>query len=313
MSMPDYGGILFIGDPHLSSRTPGFRKDEYASVILNKLRWCLDYARNENLLPAVLGDLFHLPRDNSNWLLGELCALFIGREIVTIYGNHDCRENTLCDDDSLSVLVKANLLTMVSEFRPWRGTMNGRKVVVGGTSFNQFFPLIFNEGIPREVLVFWMAHHDMLVPGYEHGGRMDTREIPGVDVVVNGHIHRKLDDVQSGKTRWLTPGNITRIKRSDRLHVPAVLRVDVDPGGWTPTYITVPHEPFESVFHEQVAPEPVQTEESAFVRGLAELQARRTASGAGLEHFLQENLDQFEPEVAVEVRRLATQVMESVA
>jgi len=35
-----YAGLMFIGDPHLASRIPGFRKDDYPKVVLEKLDWC---------------------------------------------------------------------------------------------------------------------------------------------------------------------------------------------------------------------------------------------------------------------------------
>jgi hypothetical protein len=44
------------------------------------------------------------------------------------------------------------------------------------------------------------------------------------------------------------------------------------------------------------------------VKGLAELQARRTQSGAGLMTFLEQNLDQFDAAVANEVLVLAKEV-----
>ena len=47
---------------------------------------------------------------------------------------------------------------------------------------------------------------------------------------------------------------------------------------------------------------------SAFVTGLAELQARRTQDGTGLVEFLKGNLSQFEPAVADEIMNLAMEV-----
>ena len=58
MAPRDYQGLLLIGDPHLEGRIPGFRKDDYPNVILQKLTWALDYAAEQHLLPAILGDLF---------------------------------------------------------------------------------------------------------------------------------------------------------------------------------------------------------------------------------------------------------------
>ncbi len=308
--MPEYKGLIFIGDPHLASRVPGFRKDDYPEKILGKLAWCLEYADAQQLLPCLLGDTFNWPRDNSNWLVGEVCRLLVGRRTLAIFGNHDCRENALAADDSLSVLVKAGLIQIVDERNYWKGMVGGRQVIVGGTSWGEFLPDMFWDGVSPDVLVFWMVHHDVRVPGYETIGTFDPGEIAGIDVVVNGHIHTRLPEIQKGKTRWITPGNIARIKRSAKDHVPSVLRVDIDPEDFRTTYIEIPHDPFEDVFHGEVAVESEPDETSAFIRGLAELQGRRTAHGAGLQEFLDHNLRQFEPSVADEIRRLSREVME---
>ena len=156
----------------------------------------------------------------------------------------------------------------------------------------------------------WLAHHDVESPGSDVG-RFRPHEITGVDLVINGHIHRRRDEVRAGNTRWITPGNISRVSRSDasRDHVPSVLRIDVHPAGCELTYVEVPHRPFEEVFHELVVDAPPVGSESAFVAGLAELQARRTTSGAGLAQFLDQNVSRFPPEVASEIRQLAQEVM----
>ncbi|MFO7781159.1 MAG: metallophosphoesterase, partial [Spirochaetia bacterium] len=173
-------------------------------------------------------------------------------------------------------------------------------------------------------LGIWLSHHDIIAPGYEEQGRLRPREIAGVDLVVNGHIHRELGEVEVGATRWVTPGNISRRSRSDavRDHVPSVLRLDVRGAGdragpgaagrpgadYELTRVTVPHAPFDEVFHPLVAGEETDTSASAFVSGLAELQARRTQSGAGLMSFLEQNLNQFDEAVAAEIRSLAEEV-----
>ncbi|MDX1948318.1 MAG: metallophosphoesterase [Pirellulaceae bacterium] len=306
----DYAGLLIIGDPHLEGRIPGFRKDDYPRVILDKLAWALDYAANNRLLPAILGDLFDKPRDNPNWMLVKLLDLLRG-EVLTLYGNHDVHYNPqLTADDSLSILVQAGRLRLVSEQSPWQGTIGGRTILVGGASYRQKIPESFAPGAEAvRPLVVWLTHHDVLIPGYDKG-YFRPFAIPGIDLVINGHIHRRLDDVQAGQTLWVTPGNISRRARSDltREHVPAVLRIDVGADGPRLEYVTVPHRPFDEVFHEQALDAPASEFASAFVAGLAELQSRRTASGAGLMQFLQQNLGQFEPAVAREIERLATEV-----
>jgi DNA repair exonuclease SbcCD nuclease subunit len=316
--MPDavsYTGLLIIGDPHLEGRTPGFRKDDYPNVILEKLEWGLRYAQAHCLLPAILGDLFDKPRDNPTWMLGSLIDLLTGVECIGLYGNHDCAEPELCEHDSLSLLVKAGRIRLL-DGKPWRGSMNGRSVIVGGSSYRQQFPDWFealNGADGPAPIVFWLAHHDLIVPGYEEQGRIQPREIEGIDLVINGHIHRRLQDVQTGRTLWMTPGNISRRSRSEATkdHVPSVLRIDISDAGYTRQFIEVPHQRFDEVFHSILADIPTDGPASAFVAGLAELQARRTESGAGLVAFLEKNLSQFEQPVADEIMALAQEITDN--
>jgi DNA repair exonuclease SbcCD nuclease subunit len=313
MAENGYVGLLLIGDPHLEGRQPGFRKDDYPTVILDKLAWCLEYAESHKLLPAILGDLFDKPRDNPNWLLVRLLTLLRG-EVIGLYGNHDVHYNPeLTDDDSISVLVKAGRIRLVSGDDPWRGTIGGRSAVIGGSSYRQEIPKRY-EASPAanengSPLVVWLTHHDVQIPGYDEG-RIAPRGIDGIDLVINGHIHRRLNEVRAGKTVWWTPGNISRRSRNDacRDHVPSALRLDVSRDGYDLRYIEVPHRPFDEVFYDAVMGTPSDDGASAFVAGLAELQARRTATGAGLMEFLEQNLSQFEPAVANEIMTLAEEV-----
>ncbi len=311
MTDVSYRGLLLIGDPHLKGRQPGFRKDDYPSVILDKLAWCLEYAAVNRLLPAILGDLFDKPRDNPNWMIVRLMELLKG-EVIGLYGNHDCADPELKDHDSLSLLVQSDRLRLVSEQQPWQGLMNGRQVVVGGSSYRHPLPKRYPPSTEQHSvsspLVIWLTHHDILIPGYDKGN-IRPREIPGVDVVVNGHIHHSKETIQAGRTAWITPGNISRLLLSDVNRVPFVLRIDVSTRAHELLYVEVPHRPFDEVFHDLAIEESPLGGESAFVTGLAELQARRTASGAGLRVFLEQNMTQFAPPVANEIMRLAQEIL----
>jgi len=312
MTDPGYRGLLCIGDPHVASRVPGFRSDEYPRAILDKLGWCIDYAREERLLPAILGDLFHWPRDNANWLLGELLELFSG-EVLGIAGNHDHRENALGPDDSLSVLARAGRLRLLDgESPPWRGELGDRSAIVGGTPWSERLPERFEPDDDREPLVLWLTHHLVDLPGTPVDRGVAPREIPGIHVVINGHIHTRLDDLVTGATTWLNPGNIARYTRSEtaRTRIPAALRIDVGAAGFESTRIEIPHRPFDEVFFPELVPAGEADLESAFVSGLAELQARRTDSGAALQQFLDRNLAELDDRVAAVIRELAKEVIE---
>lgn len=342
-------GLLFIGDPHLEARVPGFRSDDFPLVALEKFRWCLQHAREHHLQPILLGDLFQYPQDNPNWLLSEIISS-IDDPLPAIYGNHDVRENTLKPNDSIHVLAAGGKLRWLSADAPWQGKVNGIPVVVGGSCWGQALPKSFSREAVGAELVVWITHHDILIPGYEEAGRIRPKPIPGIDLVINGHIHRRLPTVTKATTHWLTPGNITRRSRGDasRTRVPAVLclrptdhnvpahvdesaqipaqfGLDTEPSEappqdftfaapsgtqWTASSLTVPHRPFDEVFHPEVETvEGADEHGSAFIADLRELTARRTDSGAGLANYLRQHLSQFEPAVATEILRLAEDVL----
>jgi len=348
---PARAGLMFIGDPHLEGRTPGFRKDDFAQTALKKFAWCLEFARSQNLQPFLLGDLFHLPQDNPNWLITAIIDTIhesFGQPIPAIYGNHDIRENSRKPNDSISILFSGGHLQLISAENPWIGEIEGKRVVVGGTVWRDSLPKSFLEK-PIDTttattalasatsaapdLVAWITHDDILIPGYEEAGRIRPKKIPGIDLIVNGHIHRRLPPVIKGHTHWVTAGNITRRARSDasREHLPAVpvlvpannttiiadesvasLEIHSLTGtDWSLRWVRVPHEPFDEIFYPAVAGD---TEEdfsaggSGFIADLREMTQRRTDTGAGLMAYLEKNIDQFDAPVATEIMRLAAEV-----
>jgi DNA repair exonuclease SbcCD nuclease subunit len=312
VSTTEYRGLAFIGDPHLSSRVPGFRRDDYPRTALAKLKFCLKRSRKDQLLPVLLGDVFDRPRDNANWLVGELLDLLSRYEVLTIYGNHDCRENSLTDDDTFSILLKSGHVRLLSPESPWRGRIAGRSVILGGSPWGQPVPESFStedspaDSADKNSLVVWVTHHDLQTSAEMRTG-IKPDERPGIEIVVNGHLHTRQDPIVTGKTTWLVPGSLTRLGRSEtsRTQPPSFLKIGIEPGDWQSEYIEIPHEPFDDVFFEAAQLPESADLESSFVQGLAELQAHRTESGAGLVFFLEQNLPAFDEPIAQEVLSLA--------
>lgn len=317
---PDLTGILLVGDPHVDARTPPFRKDNYAETILEKIQWCLEYARDEKLQPVFLGDLFEKPRGNPNWIIHRLLQILSPHRPIGIYGNHDCADTGLNENDSLSILIAAGSLRLVSQASVYRARMNEREVIIGGSSYREPIPTEFqlpprkSQGLfDNDPFTMWITHHDIGFPGYDNN-RLDPHQITNVDLLVNGHIHRRLESVKAGTTLWVTPGNISRRSRSETAaqHVPAAMRIDVLPEDYKISYIEIPHLPVDQVFHDvAVAPTRDGDQQSNFVTGLAELTSQKTQSGVGLRRFLLDNVKQFEPPVAEVVMELANNVLKS--
>jgi hypothetical protein len=171
---------------------------------------------------------------------------------VGIYGNHDCSGDTLGDADALARLVRRSRLTLLDERSTWSGELGGRRAVIGGTPWGRPIPEAFDrdglEGQPATELVLWLVHADLLLPGRTDG--IELHEIPGVDLVVNGHVHSRLPLAKIGATTWCNPGSISRYSGSStaRCREPAALRVDVSQQGFEPSWIAVPHSPATEVF-----------------------------------------------------------------
>lgn len=255
MKTYEYKGVLCIADPHLAERAIGRRVDDYTSAILDKLSFCLTYAAREQLLAAFLGDVFHSADEGADWLLGEIEAMLEPSGAVGIFGNHDCSGEVLGEDDALARLVGRSRLTLLDEDRPWRGEFSGRPSVVGGSSWQRPLPRAFDrdpaDGSSPAELVLWLAHADLLVPDRSDG--IEFREIPGVDLVVNGHVHSRLPIVETGDTTWCNPGSISRYSGSAtaREREPAALRADAGPEGFELSWITIPHRPADEIFSDR--------------------------------------------------------------
>ena len=316
----DFVGMLFIGDPHVEARTPIFRTDNFAKTILEKIHWCLEYAREERLQPVFLGDLFDKPRGNPNWIVHRLIEILSPHRPIGIYGNHDCAEVGLTENDTLSILVAAGCYRMVSQTAIYRAMMNDREVFIGGSSYREPIPEEFRfpprkaQGLfDNDPLAIWITHHDIGFPGYENA-RLDPHQITNVELLINGHIHRRLDSVQAGTTLWMTPGNIARRSRSEAAvqHAPSAMRVDVLPESYEVSFIEIPHAPVEEVFAE-LLPGQIESDQqqSSFVTGLTELTTHKTQGGLGLMRFLNDNVKQMESPVAEVVLALADEILEN--
>lgn len=252
MNRDEYRGLLCIGDPHLAVRAPGERTDDYTRAILKKLSFCVDRARREQLLPAILGDVFHAPREPSERLLAVLADL-LGDEVIGVFGNHDCAGEDLTGDDALARLARSGAIRLLDRERTWRGWLGGRPTLVGGSPWGRALPRSITVepcgDLPPAELVIWLTHADLRFPG-QGGSGVEPHEIPGVDLVVNGHLHTPLPPVAAGATTWCNPGSISRYSGSEtaRRREPAALRVDPGSSGLALIRIALPHRPAHVVF-----------------------------------------------------------------
>lgn len=293
-------GLLLIPDPHVAATPPMQRLESYMDDVLAKLAACLDHAAAEDLVPVILGDLFHWPRENPNVLIVALIELFRPHHPFVLVGNHDKYQARFTADTSLAVLRAAGVVEVLADPGLFLRLDTPTGTAVIGASPDGA-PLPASVEKPADEESVWLTHHNIGFPDFldKH---VKIREIPGLDWVINGHIHRPQPTVGAGGTRWANPGNITRLKfnrrSKERVPAAAVWR----PGAAELAPWPVPHRPFEEVFPDQeFPPEEAEAanEPSRFLEGLARLAWRRTREGAGLGEFLRANLNPESPETAI--------------
>jgi hypothetical protein len=271
-------GILFIGDPHQTSKAPGRRLDEmFYETVACKIEQSLLIAKERNLIPVFLGDFFDRDDDTDGaMLVRTVKALRVGGHTPwTLVGNHDKRRTVLTEDTALSVLIAAGLLMRMPDNGPGFlletvGYEGGKFVVgVGSTGYDHEVPKDVRSVFVGYKVddVIWTTHHDwMFENGYPNA--MQPHEIKGCSMVVNGHNHLTKTPVKRGETMFFNPGNITRMSVDAHNHTPRV---------WTyksgqPKLFPIPLDYKKDVFdwtgkvaHATVNTEPVMAEKSAFV------------------------------------------------
>ncbi|MFW5487768.1 MAG: metallophosphoesterase [Desulfovibrio sp.] len=295
MSLPEEraDGLLFVADPHLAGTPPGQRLPGYPRQVLHKVGQCLKIARDKNLLPVFLGDLFHWPRENPNWLLVELMDLFRPFRPYALIGNHDKFQARLTDDCSICVLEAAGVIRLLKEGGPaFRIVTPQGAAVLGASPDGTPVPESFDRSaLDADDQVLWVTHHNVNFPDFPDK-KVQSREIPGVDWVINGHIHRPQPTLQAGATRWSNPGNIVRLtfsskslERRPAIHIWRLGMEDLE-------RVELEYLPFYDVFPQQDFPDETggTDEQSGFLEGLQRLAWKRTREGAGLKQFLSDNL-----------------------
>jgi len=237
-------GILFIGDPHVSSVRPGRRKDEYLESVIGKLRRASEICWERSFQPVILGDLFHRAKENHLPTLAQLFEVlgtFPVRPLV-LGGNHDKGGAVLQDADALSLFAQTGVIEVLDgPARAWCTieTPEG-PIHLWGAPYGSVIPdSIEAEGEGKVVLV---THHDLAFQGAYPGAEL-LKEIRGCDMVVNGHMHFTTPSVQKGATWWHNPGNIEPISIDCRDHKPAVWAWMAGATCEALERIDVPHDP----------------------------------------------------------------------
>ena len=235
-------GFLFIGDPHITSRRPGRRKDDdFTARIMRKLAWCIETANEKNLVPVILGDLYDRPVEPDEGLKTRVLRILRSakHKVVYILGNHEKSHETLCDGDSLAYLAETGVIDLIKTSSAHAVYQFGAKRIgLGGTPHGEEIPDDVSGMFPACNAVVWLTHHDLQMER-PYPGAIPCKEIKGCKLVVNGHMHMLKKPRKEGGTMWFNPGNITRQATDAIEHIPTVYSFD-EKGALTAHQ--VPHE-----------------------------------------------------------------------
>lgn len=219
-------GILFIGDPHLWSKSPSRRLDShFATTVLDKLEQSIDIANSENLVPVILGDLFHSDEESDIEMLTKLIRVLSKskHKCASVEGNHEKKQTKLHDGSALSLLRDAKIID-VYESNGFASLLDidGFKVLVGSTPYGGKIPTEISAPKNENVdYVIWLTHANLDF-GDTYPGVQKIHEIKGVNMLVNGHIHKTRPSIKVGNMIAYNPGNITRLSVDCIDHKPNV-------------------------------------------------------------------------------------------
>jgi predicted MPP superfamily phosphohydrolase len=235
-----FSGILFIGDPHLYSLTPGRRLDScFFRVICEKLIKSAEICQKNNLYPIILGDLLHKENDNNIEMLVCLIKALNHFPVppLTIVGNHDKKGKVVSEKNTISILIESGLIHKIDEsgfvgYIDLVNKNNIEKVAIGGSPYGTQIPTNWTEfarvGSTEEFKkwlgvdkTLWLTHDDLAFEG-AYPESTPLFEMNGIDIVVNGHMHGTKQPIKKGKTVWYNPGNITRLSIDMVDHKPSV-------------------------------------------------------------------------------------------
>lgn len=262
-------GILFIGDPHLSSRKPARRLDkDFGETVLRKIEFLIDHCNENRLLPCFLGDMYNTALEQEEHLKTKLTRILRKSWTTPIsnVGNHDKTNAVLTDGDSLAYLAESGVLNVCTQSGAFETVMVGEKTVgIGATPYGQSFPIDARPFFGVVDQIVWLTHHDIAFEG-AYPGAIAPQAITGCKLVVNGHMHLKKKVVNVGGTIWFNPGNITRQKIDAFDHEPAAYAL-MATGGLIK--VPIPHEKAKAVFNmenyliEEISPGEVPKETAA--------------------------------------------------
>ena len=218
--------IAFIGDAHLSSKSPSSRVDDYANTTLLKLDKLLELCKKNNLSYLVfLGDMFNTPTDTLLYVNRVMMKFKEfernGIYVYSILGNHSVanmkHENR---DKSSEGLLYTSKLVRELQYEPFISPQ-GYKIGLYGYHYSQ--PL----GLPSkgDLVNICVAHKGYNEPYEGSLTKANCLEF-GYDVYALGHFHQDYAIYKDSTYTVIRPGRFMR-NTCDEYNYTNAINVDV--------------------------------------------------------------------------------------
>ncbi|WP_137297095.1 hypothetical protein [Psychromonas sp. SP041] len=307
-----FSGILFIGDVLASKGRPGRRLDEdYFETAFKKLKFSLDYAKNNNLKPVIVGRLSRKRFEVTTY--ARLIAELSGRGVLVMAGTNEFigASQALNGHSQSALLEKSGIITLCSspgvieKIRITDGT-NEKIASIYGVPEKHDSPEIL--GVEQGVLDGEIGIIVKKSRNYEFDNEADEKELvinpkewPGCDLFVSDKGPFATGTTKADKTVWLNTGPMVRTDIGFDGHAPLVWEYKL----CGVSAVSVPHE--KHVFDmEGLASSTVQQEyaRSEFTSMLKEAATRSADSYP--EDFINEEVNMIysEKDTVIDVRNI---------
>lgn len=227
-----HNGLLFIGDPLLSTTRPGRRKDDdFLGVISEKLLYCLNLAKEKNLQPIILGGLTN--RTFEIKVLSRLMEVIKGHNPYVlaskqdfIKGKEELNPNSTAGILSLSgmatVIVHTGLSGIINISNGKNGPLN-----------ISLYSVMEDGVIPSSITSISDDCMNIIISrcevsnGTEESSGTIPHEIDNCALIVSGNNKLPINCGDEINTTWLVPGPLARTESSQDSMEPTVW-------SWTP-------------------------------------------------------------------------------
>ena len=251
---------------HYSLKQPIMRTENYGELILNKLKWILDFANDKKAMLLFTGDLFHRKYGVTFKEVNMLMETIGDNKIYGILGNHDVQGYYAMNTDVLpiGVLIKAKKFIPMPEHTYFM--FDG--VAITGKHY------CINYDVPEtyDVMVKDCDYHIHLTHGMLTNKKTPYDSVSvnqvevNADILVNGHNHGFWQDEER---KIINIGSIARVAMDNNEinKQPKILYIE----GKKTSFIDVPIE--KDVWLSEVKRETLDADEvEKFAKSIKEME-----------------------------------------